>query len=258
VRDPRLARGRCACRTKRQHSAAVRRSAKPYPRILDPARRFACAARRDELRAAFTLRIRPPSARKQRSTEPGATVPTRAEARSCHSHCVVRRPRPAEAGRVSERRDEPDSPSRCAEARPSWLDRARAAAARRSPKRRPARVCHLLASYRERRSVRAVSPAGVTSPGGLQGVEQAAESVPDPRRVTVASRPSLSWSCAPPGCALADIDDVLRPVGLPSRGNLTSARRAPQAASTELPHRQLSWALSHGCPRASVHRLSRV
>lgn len=210
------------------------------------------------MRNAFTLRIRPLSARKQRSTEPGATVPTRAEARSCHSHCVVRRPRPAEAGRVSERRDEPDSPSRCAEARPSWLDRARAAAARRSPKRRPARVCHLLASYRERRSVRAVSPAGVTSPGGLQGVEQAAESVPDPRRVTVASRPSLSWSCAPPGCALADIDDVLRPVGLPSRGDLTSARRAPQAASTELPHRQLSWALSHGCPRASVHRLSRV
>jgi hypothetical protein len=94
---------------------------------------------------------------------------------------------------------------------------------------------------------------------GLQGIEQDTESVSNARRVTSARRPSLSWPCAPPGCALHRLDGGLRPPGLslPLSGSLQAGLGAPRsprlpkapAVSRLAPHTINSRGLSHTAAR---------
>jgi hypothetical protein len=175
------------------------------------------AARRDELWTCVARRDLDPERRSAaQSTSMASVSSLRPKTRRVFRRRGVisraRSPKRACALSVTPVQPSLSGRARCAEApraRPRELRAVLLAVSRRSDRR--CRVAAPRRSVEGLRTPKRESPLEATSavaPGGLQGFEPAAESVPNARRVTNACRPMLSWPCAPPGCALHRLEDA--------------------------------------------------
>lgn len=167
---------------------------------------------------------------------------------------------PTEPGRRNNRdtyaAEQPLRPQTPKRHDPAWLPEQTWMNARRSDRHRHLPSRRRLTSYR---STNPNTSTSAIAQSGLQGFEQSAESVSNARSVTRTRRPSLSWPCAPPGCALHRLDGGLLPPACspPPYGlgcdwlggpHLPGLPKAPRGLRTA-PHTIYSRGLSHTAAR---------